>query len=244
MAPNSTRSSPVKFEVTITRWFDSDATSRSAAAGRRRERRPARRERSDGAIARIMSRSPRGRIEYRSSGVHHQLEREAQADREHQQAEQQAQPLAAHLLSGARAELRADHAADHQDQRQHRVDQVVGRGVHHRRRRHGDEREHHRGADHRRGRHAQEIDQHRHQQEAAADAHDRADEADDEADRPDRNGGHVDLRALEAQLERQPVNPGVAAGPAQLAGLPWRARMIARTLSSIISAPTMVSSIT
>ena len=53
-------------------------------------------------------------------------------------AEQQPQPLAAHVLAGARAELRADHAADHQDQRQHRVDQMVGGGVHHGRRRHGD----------------------------------------------------------------------------------------------------------
>src|SRR5674476_518289 len=33
MVPNSTRSSPTKLEVTATRWFDSDTTSRSAAAG-------------------------------------------------------------------------------------------------------------------------------------------------------------------------------------------------------------------
>ena len=34
MVPNSTSSSPTKFEVIATRWFDSDTTSRSAAAGR------------------------------------------------------------------------------------------------------------------------------------------------------------------------------------------------------------------
>ena len=93
---------------------------------------------------------------------------------------------------------------------------MVGRRVHHRRRGHGDEGEHHRGADHGRGRHAQEIDQHRHQQEPAADAHDRADEADDESDGPDRDRRDVDARALEAHLERQPVEPGMAARPAQL----------------------------
>jgi hypothetical protein len=31
--PNSTKSSPVKLDVTATRWFDKDTTSRSAAAG-------------------------------------------------------------------------------------------------------------------------------------------------------------------------------------------------------------------
>jgi hypothetical protein len=33
MVPNSTRFSPTKFEVIATFWFDSDTTSRSAAAG-------------------------------------------------------------------------------------------------------------------------------------------------------------------------------------------------------------------
>ena len=165
--------------------------------------------RGDGAAARHSRPQQADRIEI--VRLHHELEREAHADRQHQEAEQQPQPLAAHVLSGARAELRADHAADHEDQRQHRVDQVVGGGVHHRRRRHGDQRQHHRGADHGRGRHPQEIDQHRHQQEAAADAHDGADEADDEADRPDRDGRDVDLRALEPHLQRQPVDPGVRA---------------------------------
>src|SRR5262249_20385375 len=48
-------------------------------------------------------------------------------------------------------------------------------------------------------------------QEAAADAHDGADEADQEADTPDRNGRDVDLGLLEPQLERQAVDPGMAA---------------------------------
>ena len=61
------------------------------------------------------------------------------SDREHQQAEEKAQPLAAHLLSGACAELCAGDAAHHQDQRQHRIDQMIGHRVHHGCRRHGHE---------------------------------------------------------------------------------------------------------
>src|SRR6185369_16744210 len=33
IVPNSTSSSPTKFEVTATRWFDNDTTNRSATAG-------------------------------------------------------------------------------------------------------------------------------------------------------------------------------------------------------------------
>ena len=105
--------------------------------------------------------------------MHEQIEREAQSDRDNQQSEQQTQPVGRHLLTGPCAELRADHAADHQQQRQHDVDQMIGRRMQQRRHRHRDQRQHHRRADHDAGRHAQDIDQHRHQQEAAADAHDR-----------------------------------------------------------------------
>src|SRR5262249_43069429 len=87
-------------------------------------------------------------------------------------------------------------------------------------RRHGDQRQYHLGADDGRGRHPQDVDQHRHQQEPAADAHDGADEADDEADAPDRDRRDVDARALEPQLERQAVDPGVGARPPQLHRLP------------------------
>jgi hypothetical protein len=33
MVPNNTNSSPMKLDVTATRWLDKDTTSRSAAAG-------------------------------------------------------------------------------------------------------------------------------------------------------------------------------------------------------------------
>ena len=46
-------------------------------------------------------------------------------------------------------ELRPGDAANHQDQRQHRIDEMIGGSVHHGCRRHGDQREHHRRADHR-----------------------------------------------------------------------------------------------
>ena len=119
--------------------------------------------------------------------------------------------LAADLLARPRAELRAGDAADHQDQRQHRIDQMVGDRVQHGGEHHGHQRQHHRGADHGRGRHPQQIDHDRDQDEAAADAHHRADEADDQADHDDRNDRQVDLGALEAHLQRQAVNPAVAA---------------------------------
>ena len=185
-----------------------EITSRSAAAGTA----PAVASRTGEARRRCALLMPRYDLPngIEIGGLHHELEGKAQPDREHEQAEQQAQPLAADVLSGARAELGADHAADHQDEREHRVDQVVGGRVHH-----GGEAMVTRvstievpittpvGTRRR-------VDQHRHQQEAAADAHDGADEADDEADPPDRDRRDVDLRALEPDLERQPVNPGVA----------------------------------
>ena len=88
------------------------------------------------------------------------------------------------------------------------------------------------------GRNAQQIDQHRNEQKSAADTHDRADEADEEADRQDRNGGHVDARPFEAEFEGQPVEPGMAAGAAQFDRLALLVRMMARTLSITIKAPT------
>ena len=63
--------------------------------------------------------------------------------------------------------------------------------------------------------HAQEVDQRRHDDEAAADAEQRAEDADAEAERDDRDDADVEHRALEAHLERQAVKPGVLAGPAQ-----------------------------
>ena len=157
---------------------------------------------------------PVSRMVKRSSGRITELDGEADADREHQQAEQQPQMFAADLLAGAGAELRAGDAADHQDQRQHGVDQMIGDRMQHGGEHHGDQRQHHRGADHGRGRHPQQIDHQRHQDEAAADAHDRADEADHEADHDDGNHGEIDLGALEAHLQRQAVDPAMAAGAA------------------------------
>ena len=172
----------MKLEVTITRWFDIEATSRCAAAGRQaREHGP----RADDS-ARRMRPSHRRPLQRPDDvellRLEHEIEGEADADREHQQAEQQAQMLAAGLLAGARAELRADDAADDEDQRQHRIDLVIGRRMHDDGDRHGDEREDQRGADHDRGRHPHDVDQRRHHQEAAADAHEGRDELDDEAD--------------------------------------------------------------
>ena len=126
--------------------------------------------------------------------------------------------FAADLLAGAGAELGAGHAADHQDQRQHGIDQMVGRRMQQGGEHHGHQCQHHRGADHGRGRHPQHIDHQRHQDEAAADAHDRADEADDQADHDHGNHGQIDLRALEAHLQRQAVDPAMAAGTARGGG--------------------------
>ena len=122
--------------------------------------------------------------------------------------------FAADLLAGAGAELRAGHAAHHQDQRQHGVHQMVGDRVQHGGEHHGHQRQHHRSADHGRGRYPQQIDHDRDQDEAAADAHHRADKSDDQPDHNDRNDRQVDLGALEAHLQRQPVDPAVAAGAA------------------------------
>ena len=123
--------------------------------------------------------------------------------------------FAADFLAGAGAELRAGDAADHQDQRQHGIDQMVGGRVQDGCEHHGDQGEHHRGADHGRGRHPQQIDHDRDQDEAAADAHHRADEADDDSDRDYGNDRQVDLGALEPQFQRQAVNPAMASGPAR-----------------------------
>src|SRR5262249_57971423 len=84
---------------------------------------------------------------------------------------------------------------------------------------HGHQREDHRRANDRRGGHPQHVDQHRYQQKSAADAHNGSDKADDKPDAPDRDRGDVDARALEPQLERQSVDPGMTAGLAQLDGL-------------------------
>ncbi len=62
---------------------------------------------------------------------------------------------------------------------------------------------------------------------------------------PDRNRRDVDLRALEPHLERQAVQPGVAAAaPQHRPACRCCSRRIARTLSLIISAPTLLSSTT
>ena len=105
--------------------------------------------------------------------------------------------LAADLLSRPRAKLRPGHAADHQDQRQHDVDQMVGNGVQQGGECHGDQGQHHGGANHRGGWDPQQIDHDRDQDEAAADAHHRADKADDDADNDDRNHRQIDLGTLE-----------------------------------------------
>ena len=64
-------------------------------------------------------------------------------------------------------------------------------------------------------RHAQEIDHRRDHNETTADAHDRRHEADKHADDDRRQYTDVKLRALEAHLERQPVDPGMLAGLAR-----------------------------
>src|SRR6202011_1197272 len=112
------------------------------------------------------------------------------------------------------AELRTGHPADHQDQRQHGIDEVVGDRMQHGGEHHGDQGEHHRGADHGRGRHPQQIDHDRDQDKATADAHHGADESDHHADDDDWNHRKVNLGALEAHLQRQAVDPAVAAGAA------------------------------
>ena len=139
-------------------------------------------------------------------------------DRENEEAEQKTQPLAADALPARAPELRTDHAAHHQDQSQHGIDQVIGRGMQYRGRRHGEKCQDHRRADHRRRRHPQQVDQHRHEQKTAADAHDRADEAYDETDDHDRDRGYVDFRSFEPHLQRQAVEPGVTAGTTQFGG--------------------------
>ena len=66
-----------------------------------------------------------------------------------------------------------------------------------------------------------QVDQRRHQDEAAADAEERAEEADADAEHHHRDHADIELRALEAHLEGQPVDPVV------LAGLPERRRLAA-----------------
>src|SRR5205085_9982291 len=119
---------------------------------------------------------------------------------ENQHAEQKPQMFAADFLPETGAELRPGHAADHQNQRQHRIDQMVGNGMKHGGDDHGSQRQHHRSADHGRGRHPQQIDHGRDQDKAAADTHYRADEADDHADHDDRYDRQVNLGTLEAHL--------------------------------------------
>ena len=53
-----------------------------------------------------------------------------------------------------------------------------------------------------------------------------------------RYGGDVDLRALEPHLKRQPVKPGVAAGPAQLDRLALAAADDGPRAFATISTPT------
>ena len=78
---------------------------------------------------------------------------------------------------------------------------MINGRVHNRGGCHGDECEYHRRSDHRRSWHPQYVDQHRHQQKAAADAHNCSDKPDDESDPPDRDGGDINARAFEAQLQ-------------------------------------------
>ena len=185
------------------------------AHGRDRQRRSQHQGRKHEAGARGHPAPPVSRMVKRSLGPDHELDREADADRENQKPEQQPQMFAADFLPGAGAELRAGDAADHQDQRQHGVDQMIGDRMQQGGEHHGDQGQHHRGADHGRGRHPQQIDHDRHQDEAAADAHHRADEADHEADDDDGDHRQVDLGALEAHLQRQSVDPAMAARAAR-----------------------------
>ena len=86
--------------------------------------------------------------------------------------------------------------------------------------------------------HAEEVDQRRHQDEAAADAEQRAEEADADAERDDRDDADIELRALEAHLEAAGRGPSCAGrgGGAAPAGRA-RALRMARTDSVSISPP-------
>ena len=129
--------------------------SRSAAAGLAARASTAAKK-DCGEVVPAHDRPPSVRSEYRSSGAIISSIRETQADRHHQHPEQAAAIRRAFRCPGADTELRPDDAADHQDEREHGVDELVGRRMHHRSRGHGDEGQHHGGADHGRGRYAQE----------------------------------------------------------------------------------------
>ncbi len=88
------------------------------------------------------------------------------------------------------------------------------------------------------GRDAQEIDHRRHHDEAAADTHDRRQDADAEAKADHRNDAQIDLRFLEAHLQRQAMHPAVMTRLARgMAGSLRAARRIAFRLSHSINPP-------
>ena len=96
-----------------------------------------------------------------SSGVCTRPNSSLHRDGHHQDREQRAQLLAAHLRADAHAHLHADDAAGDQQERQHDVDRLVGRGVKDRRGRRHEQDLELRRADDDVGRHPQEIDHRR-----------------------------------------------------------------------------------
>src|SRR5262249_45168430 len=120
-----------------------------------------------------------------------------------------AQLLAAQLRTHAGTDLRPEDAADQQQQRQHRVDRaVVDRlqdgdvG--------GDEDDlEERGAGHHRGRHAEHVDHRWHNDDPAADPHDRREDADEKTEPQGQEAADIELRAAKAHLEREAMHPEV-----------------------------------
>ncbi len=125
--------------------------------------------------------------------------------------QEDAQLLGAEPHREADPDLRPDDPADEQDEGQHHVDGAALGRVHHCGEAGDEEELEDRGADHDLGRHADQVDHRRHHDEAAADAHDRAEDADHRADHEGRDGADVEVGGAEAHLERQAVRPGVAA---------------------------------
>ena len=157
---------PVKFESILTSGVEIAIVSSSASAVPAIAKRIARRRQATHAPPERASEPLFRRCD--------EAGEEPDLDCQNQEGKQRAHLVAADVLPDARAELRPDDAADHQDDRQHRVDRIVGERVEHGRHGHGGDDLDERGADDDVGRNAQEVDERRHHDEAAADAEERA----------------------------------------------------------------------
>ena len=173
-----------------------------------------------------------------------EIDDEPKSYREHQQGKQKTQVLGAKILAGRRPSLRADNATGHQEKSERNVDRLVGRRLQNRGDRADENDLKQRGADRDIRWDAEKINQDRDHDKTAAHAHDTGHETDK---RPKRYGGKradIELRRLEACLERQPVNPVVLSGRRAGKGWPLRTLLSARRLSTSIILPTALMKMT